>query len=79
MRPKCRVVVSNIIYRSDDGKAPLTVKNVNDHLDTLNIDAVDNRNFGGNCLTNSGLHLNRTGYGKLAIIFIKKMKNLSKN
>ena len=79
LRPKCRVVVSNIIYRSDDGKASLTVKNVNDHLDTLNIDAVDNRNIGGNCLTNSGLHLNRTGYGKLAIIFIKKMKNLSKD
>ena len=33
----------------------------------------------GNCLTNSGLHLNSTGYGKLVINFIKKMDTLSKN
>ena len=34
---------------------------------------------GRNCLNNSELHLNSIGYGKLAINFIKKMKNLSKN
>ena len=79
LRPKCKVIISNIIYRSGNGKASLTVKNVNNHLDALNIDIVDNRNIGGNCLTNSGLHLNRTGYGKLAINFIKKMKTLSRN
>ena len=79
LRPKCKVIVSNIIYRSDNGKASLTVKNVNDHLDALNIDVVDNRNIGGNCLTNSRLHLNSTGYGKLATNVIKKMKTLSKN
>ena len=79
LRPKCKIIVSNIIYRSDNGKASLTVKNVNDHLDALNIDVVDNRNIGGNCLINSGLHPNSTGYGKLAINFIKKMKTLSKN
>ena len=77
--PTCRVIVSNLIYRSDNGKVSLTVKNVNDHRDTLNLDVVNNRNVGGNCLNNSGLHLNSTGYGKLAINFIKKMKNLSKN
>ena len=53
-------------------KAPLAVKNVNDHLDALNIDVVDNRNTVGNCLNNSALHLNSTGYEKLAINFIKK-------
>ena len=74
LRPKYKVFVSNVIYLSDNGKASLTVKNVNDHLDALNIDVVDNRNVGGNCLTNSELHLNRTGYGKLVINFIKKMK-----
>ena len=64
--------MSNIIYRSDNGKVSLTVKNVNDHLDALNIDDVDNRNIGGNCLNNRGLHLNRTKYGKLAINLVKK-------
>ena len=58
--------MSNLIYRSDNGKASLTVKNDNDHLDALNIDLVGNRNIGGNCLNNIGLHLNSTGYGKLA-------------
>ena len=73
------VIISNIIYRSNNGKASLTLKNVNDHLDALNIDVVDNRNIYRNCLTNSRLHLSNTGYGKLAINFIKKMKALSKN
>ena len=59
-RPTCKVIVSNIIYRSDNGKASLTVKNVNDHMDDLNRDVVDNRNIGGNFLNNSGLHLNST-------------------
>ena len=53
-----KVIVSNLIYRSDNGKASLTGKNVNHHLHALNIDVVDNRNTGGNCLNNSGLHLN---------------------
>ena len=77
--PTCKIIVSNLIYRSDNRKASLTVKNVNDHLDALNTDVVDNRNVGGNYLSNSGLHLKSTGYGKLAINFIKRMRNLSKN
>ena len=75
----CKVTVTNLIYRSENGKASFTAKNVNNHLDPLNIDVVDSRNIGGNCLNNSGLHLDSTGYGKPVINFIKKMKNLSKN
>ena len=70
--PTCKVIVSNLIYRSDIGKFPLTLKNVNDHVKDLNIDVVDKRNTGGNRLNNGGLHLNITEYGKLAINFIKK-------
>ena len=66
--------MSNLVYRSDIGKFPLTVRNVNDHGEGLNIDVVDNRNTGGNRLNNSGLHLNITEYGKLAINF-KKIKS----
>ena len=76
MRPKRKVIVSNTIHRSDNGKASLTVVNINDHLNALNIHVVANRNIGGNCLTNSGLHVISTGCGKLAINFIKKMKTL---
>ena len=70
----CKVIVSNLIYQSDNGKPCLTVKNVNDLLDDLNIDVVDNRNIDGNCLNNSGLHINSTGYDKLAINVIKKWR-----
>ena len=70
--PTGKVIVSNLIYRSDIGKFPLTLKNVNDHVNGLNIDVVDKRNTGGNRLNNGGLHLNITEYGKLAINFIKK-------
>ena len=50
------------------------MRNVNDHLDALNLDVVDNMDIGGNCLNDSGLHLNSTRYGKLAINFIQKTK-----
>ena len=52
----CKVTVSNLIYRSGNGKMLLNVKYVNDHLDVLNADIVDNRNIGENCLNNSGLY-----------------------
>ena len=77
--PTCKVIVSILMYQSENVKTSLTVKNVNDHLGVLYIDVVDKRNIGGNCLNNSRLHLNSTEYGKLAISFIKKMKNLSEN
>ena len=75
----CKVVVLNIIYRSYNRKTSLNVKNVNDCLNSLNIDVVNSRNVGGNCLNNSGLHLNSTVLGEPAIKFIKKMKIISKN
>ena len=77
--PACKVIVSYVVYRSDNGEAYLTVKNVNDHLDALNIDVVDNIHISRNCLKNSGLHLNSTVYGKLVMNFMTKMKVLSKN
>ena len=79
LRPKCEVIASNIIYWSDDGKASLTVKNVNDDLDALNIYVVDNKNIDWNCSNNSRLYLNSTGYDKLAINLIKKKKTFNKN
>ena len=74
--PACKVIVLNIIYRSDNGKASFNMRHVKDHMDALNL-VVDNRDIGENYLNNSGLHLNSTKHGKLAINFIKKMKILS--
>ena len=74
--PACKVIVLNIIYRSDNGKASFNMRHVKDHMDALNL-VVDNRDIGENYLNNSGLLLNSTKHGKLAINFIKKMKILS--
>ena len=52
------------------------MRHVKDHMDALNL-VVDNRDIGENYLNNSGLLLNSTKHGKLAINFIKKMKILS--
>ena len=54
--PTCKVTVSNLVYRSDNGKASLTMKNINDYLDAINIDLVGDRNIGRNYLDNSDLH-----------------------
>ena len=79
LRPPCKVIVSKIIYPSNNGKTSLSVKNVNNRLYILDIDLVDSRNVGRSCLNISGLYLNSIGYGMLAINFIKKTKILNKN
>ena len=77
-----KVIVSNLIYRSDNGKASFTVKNVNHHLHALNIDVVDNRNTGGNCLNNSGLHLNSITFVRaqtnMRMFLIKQLSSIKK-
>ena len=40
LRPACKVIVSKIIYPSDNGKTSLSVKNVNNRLYILDIDVV---------------------------------------
>ena len=44
--PKCKVIISNVIIRTNDGEAPLTVENLNNHLNSLKLDIVDNSTIG---------------------------------
>ena len=74
----CKVIISNITKRLDEGKASLTVLNTNEHLKQLEIELIDNGNIGDDCLLEGGLHLNSKGSGKLAMNFIKKIKKLKK-
>ena len=76
--PTCRVVISNLTFRNDNGKATLTIKNINEHLKTLNLDFIENGNIGSSELRTDGLHLNERGSGKLAMNFIRKIKSFSK-
>ena len=72
--PESNIVISNLITRIDNGKASLTVTKTNEHLHGLQMDIIDNGNITSNELNKGGLHLNPRGLGKLAIIFIRRIK-----
>ena len=79
--PDCNVWISNLTLRTDNTKASLTVKNVNQHLSTLplQLDIIDNSNISNAGLSRGGLHLNSKGLGKLPINFIKKIKSFQRS
>ena len=52
------------------------MKNLNNHLNSLNLDIVDNSAIGKEFLSKKGLHLKKRGTGKLATNVINKIKNL---
>ena len=76
--PGSNVTISNLITRTDDGKASLTVIKTNEHLYGLQMDIIDNGNTTSNELNKGGLHLNPRGLGKLAINFIRIIKIIAK-
>ena len=71
---RCKVIISTPIMRTDNAKATLTIKNMCEHLDVLNIDIVDNKNIAGNHLGRKGLHLNNYGVTRFAMNFIAKVR-----
>ena len=77
--PNCKISISNLIKRTDNNEAAKTVDKVNELLFTLQLDIVDNNNITKNELSRKGLHLNDIGYGKLAVNFIRKIKNLKRS
>ena len=74
--PESNVFILNLITRTDNGKASLTVIKTNEHLHGLQMDVIDNGNITLDELNKGGLHLNLRGLGKLAINFIRRTKNL---
>ena len=72
--PDSNVVISNLITRTDNGKASLTVIKANEHLHGLQMDVIDNANITSNELNKGGLHLNTRGLGKLAFNFVRRIK-----
>ena len=63
----CRVIVFKLTVRIDHGKANLTLRNVNKHLDTLNLEYFENGNISAQHLDRKGLHLNSKGKSRLAL------------
>ena len=67
-------IVSKTAIRIDHGKANLTLRNVNKHLETLNLEFTENSNISAQHLGRKELHLNSKGKGRLAINFLKHIR-----
>ena len=65
--PNCRVIVFKPTVRIDHGKANLTLRNVNKHLETINLECIGNFNISTQHLGRKGLHLNSKGKGRLPL------------
>ena len=72
--PECRIIISQPVRRTDNGKATLTLNNLNKLLAELDVDKIDKSNIDVSCLGKHGLHLNSIGTGKLALNFIKFLR-----
>ena len=56
--PNCRVEVSKPTIRINHGKANQTLRDVNKHLKTLNLECIENGNINVQHFDRKGLHLN---------------------
>lgn len=74
--PHYKIIMPNAIDRTVDGKVSLTIKELNNHFSSLEVNIADNSNIGKECLRREDLHLIERGSGKLLINFINKMKSL---
>ena len=64
--PTCKVFISTLTLRTDDGKAQITVSQLTKHLLQVKIDTVDNNNI--------GLHLSQSGSKLLSKNFLNAIE-----
>ena len=62
--PSCRIVLSKLIIRHDDGKTNLMIRNVNKHLSALQSEFTENDSISSQHLGRKELHLNPKGKGR---------------
>ena len=72
--PTSKVIISSPVLRTDNGKAMLTLKNLNKLMKELKINIIDNDNIKEQHLGRKGLHLNGKGTSRLAMNFIEILK-----
>ena len=65
--PNRRIVLSKSNVRHDHGKANLTTRIVNKHLENLELEWIDNNNINSEHLGQKGSHLNPKGKSRLAL------------
>ena len=73
--PKNRVIISNLIARTDNTKANSTIRKTNRLIKELQIQTVDNSNISEKHLGKRGLHLNQEGNTVFAINLLHAIRN----
>ena len=63
-----------MIIRHDHGKANLTIRNVNKHLENLELECIDNNNINVEHLEQKGFYLNPKGNGRLDLNVFKQFR-----
>ena len=74
--PNCRVIISKPTVRIAHRIANLTLRNVNKHLETLNLECTETVNIGAQHLGRKVLYLNSKGKGRLALNFRNQIRKL---
>ena len=77
--PDCKVIISNLVKRTDNIEPISAVEKVIELLFKLQLHVIDNSNIGTQELSFRWLHLNSKGSGKLAVNFIKKIKEFKRS
>ena len=72
--PSYKIILPKLIIRHDDGKAKLTIRNVNKHLSALQSECIENDNINLQHLRRKGLHLNPKSKGRLVLDFMKQIQ-----
>ena len=74
--PRCKVILSKSIVRTDSRKAAGTMHQLISLFNNLDLFIMDNSNIGESHLGKKGLHLNTHGTSRLAMNFISVIRNL---
>ena len=77
--PTCKVFISTPTLRNDDGKAQVTVSQLQKHLLQLKIDTLNNKNINIRQLGGKALHLNQSGSKLLSKNFPNTIEKNFKN
>ena len=77
--PESKGIISSVVNRSDNAKAYLTVRHLNNHIKSLALEMIDNSNIDEKCLGEKGLRINERASGRLAMDLVRKIKSFCKN
>ena len=69
-----RIIISQTVRRTDNGKSTFTLNNLHKLLAEFNFRKIDNSNIGVSCLGKHRFHLNNRGTGEPALKIINFLK-----